>query len=70
MSLVFVFVFPYLKVCSYYYLQLGIAIGFLFPPMLVPNSSDPSVIGHGLQTMFYTVAAFTTIILILILVCT
>ncbi|XP_076762757.1 choline/ethanolamine transporter flvcr2a isoform X2 [Xylocopa sonorina] len=47
--------------------QLGIAIGFLFPPMLVQNSEDISVIGRGLQVMFYIVAAFTTIILILIL---
>ncbi|XP_076666669.1 choline/ethanolamine transporter flvcr2a isoform X2 [Andrena cerasifolii] len=47
--------------------QLGIAIGFLFPPMLVPNSDDPSVIGRGMQVMFYIVAAFTTIILGLII---
>ncbi|KZC06596.1 Feline leukemia virus subgroup C receptor-related protein 2, partial [Dufourea novaeangliae] len=47
--------------------QLGIAIGFLFPPMLVPSSNDPSVIGRGLQIMFYIVAAFTTMILIMIL---
>nr|XP_033338352.1 feline leukemia virus subgroup C receptor-related protein 2 isoform X1 [Megalopta genalis] len=46
--------------------QLGIAIGFLFPPMLVPSSDDVSVVGRGLQLMFYIVAAFTTVILILI----
>ncbi|XP_076234624.1 choline/ethanolamine transporter flvcr2a isoform X2 [Calliopsis andreniformis] len=51
--------------------QLGIAIGFLFPPMLVTSSDDPKmmipVIGRGLQVMFYIVATFTTIILVLIL---
>ncbi|XP_032673896.1 uncharacterized MFS-type transporter C09D4.1 isoform X2 [Odontomachus brunneus] len=47
--------------------QLGIAIGFLFPPMLVPNSSNICVIEKGLRLMFYIVAAFTTIVLALIL---
>ncbi|KOX80776.1 putative MFS-type transporter C09D4.1 [Melipona quadrifasciata] len=47
--------------------QLGIAIGFLFPPMLVENSENINVIGQGLHVMFYIVAAFTTIILVLIL---
>ncbi|XP_043255366.1 feline leukemia virus subgroup C receptor-related protein 2-like isoform X2 [Colletes gigas] len=47
--------------------QLGIAIGFLFPPMLVQSSEDPSVVGRGLQIMFYIVAAFSTIILCLII---
>ncbi|PBC31673.1 MFS-type transporter [Apis cerana cerana] len=47
--------------------QLGIAIGFLFPPMLVQNNEDISQIGRGLHAMFYIVAAFTTIILVLIL---
>ncbi|XP_076638376.1 choline/ethanolamine transporter flvcr2a isoform X1 [Colletes latitarsis] len=47
--------------------QLGIAIGFLFPPMLVPSSEDPSDVGRGLQIMFYIVAAFSTIILCLII---
>lgn len=45
--------------------QLGIAIGFLFPPMLV--SSTDGAMGRGLQTMFYIVAAFTTVILVLII---
>lgn len=45
--------------------QLGIAIGFLFPPMLVQNS-DNRHIEQGLRSMFSIVAAFTTIILLLI----
>ncbi|CAK9813790.1 Uncharacterized MFS-type transporter C09D4.1 [Anthophora quadrimaculata] len=47
--------------------QLGIAIGFLFPPMLVQNSKDRDISGRELQVMFYIVAAFTTVILFLIL---
>ncbi|XP_046430582.1 uncharacterized MFS-type transporter C09D4.1 isoform X1 [Neodiprion virginianus] len=47
--------------------QLGVAVGFLFPPMLVKNSEDVTVIGDGLQTMFYIVAAITSVILVLIL---
>lgn len=47
--------------------QLGIAIGFLFPPMLVPNSDNICNIERGLQLMFYIVAAFTTFVLALIL---
>ncbi|XP_046430609.1 feline leukemia virus subgroup C receptor-related protein 1 isoform X3 [Neodiprion virginianus] len=46
---------------------LGVAVGFLFPPMLVKNSEDVTVIGDGLQTMFYIVAAITSVILVLIL---
>ncbi|XP_011170119.1 uncharacterized MFS-type transporter C09D4.1 isoform X2 [Solenopsis invicta] len=46
--------------------QLGIAIGFLFPPMLVPNG-ELCDIENGFKRMFYIVAAFTTFILILIL---
>lgn len=48
--------------------QLGIAIGFLFPPMLVPESKDPEVVGQGLRLMFYIVAGFTSVILALILI--
>ncbi|EZA58153.1 hypothetical protein DMN91_009054 [Ooceraea biroi] len=47
--------------------QLGIATGFLFPPMLVLNSDNIHVVEMGLQFMFYTVAAFTSFVLVLIL---
>lgn len=47
--------------------QLGVAVGFLFPPMLVKNSDDITVIGEGLQIMFYIVAAITSVILVLII---
>ncbi|XP_029163645.1 uncharacterized MFS-type transporter C09D4.1-like [Nylanderia fulva] len=46
---------------------LGVAIGFVFPPMLVPNSDNICNVERGLQLMFYIVAAFTTLILVFIL---
>lgn len=49
--------------------QLGIAVGFLFPPMLVKSSDDLAVIGEGLQLMYYIVAAISSVILVLILLC-
>ncbi|KAK0180912.1 hypothetical protein PV327_003243 [Microctonus hyperodae] len=47
--------------------QLGVAIGFLFPPMLVPNSNDPQIVEQGLQLMFYLGAGITSVIAVLIL---
>ncbi|XP_015180289.1 PREDICTED: feline leukemia virus subgroup C receptor-related protein 1 isoform X2 [Polistes dominula] len=47
--------------------QLGIAIGFLFPPILVPNSDDPDLVARGFQIMLYIVAAITSLVLVLIL---
>ncbi|XP_014599674.1 PREDICTED: feline leukemia virus subgroup C receptor-related protein 1 isoform X4 [Polistes canadensis] len=47
--------------------QLGIAIGFLFPPILVPNSDDLELVARGFQIMFYIVAALTSLVLVLIL---
>ncbi|KAF7996263.1 hypothetical protein HCN44_001895 [Aphidius gifuensis] len=47
--------------------QLGVAIGFLFPPMLVPDSDDPEEVRQGFKRMFYIVAGATSIILALII---
>uniref|UniRef100_A0A1B6KB51 Choline/ethanolamine transporter FLVCR1 n=1 Tax=Graphocephala atropunctata TaxID=36148 RepID=A0A1B6KB51_9HEMI len=47
--------------------QLGIAIGFLIPPMLVKNSEVMDSIGAGLSTLFYSVAVLTSVLLVLIL---
>ncbi|XP_074111577.1 choline/ethanolamine transporter flvcr2a isoform X1 [Cotesia typhae] len=47
--------------------QLGIAIGFLFPPMLVKDSPDPSIVKDGLKIMNYMNASITTVIFLLIL---
>lgn len=47
--------------------QLGIAIGFLFPPILVPNDKYDYVVARGFRLMFYIVAALTSLVLVLIL---
>lgn len=51
------------------HLQLGIAVGFLLPPMLVKNHDEIDLIGRDLQFMFYSVAGFTTILVVLVLFC-
>ncbi|KAH8394844.1 hypothetical protein KR222_007895, partial [Zaprionus bogoriensis] len=45
--------------------QLGVAVGFVLPPMLVPNSEDLETVGKDLQMMFYMVAGLTTVLLVL-----
>ncbi|GIY43631.1 feline leukemia virus subgroup C receptor-related protein 2 [Caerostris darwini] len=42
--------------------QFGIALGFLLPPLIVPNSSNNDDIEHGLSILFYSVAAITSVI--------
>uniref|UniRef100_A0A182MFC6 Uncharacterized protein n=1 Tax=Anopheles culicifacies TaxID=139723 RepID=A0A182MFC6_9DIPT len=46
---------------------LGIAVGFLVPPMLVENHDDISLIGDDLRLMFYIVAGVTTVLVVLVL---
>lgn len=48
--------------------QLGIAVGFLVPPLLVQNHDDLNLIGDDLRVMFYIVAGFTSLLVILVLV--
>ncbi|XP_046687716.1 uncharacterized protein LOC124373389 [Homalodisca vitripennis] len=48
--------------------SLGIAIGFLIPPILVKNSEVMESIGAGLSTLFYSVAILTSVLLVLILI--
>ncbi|XP_018912630.1 choline/ethanolamine transporter flvcr2b isoform X2 [Bemisia tabaci] len=48
--------------------QVGIAAGFLFPPTIVAPSENPDVVGARLQLMFNIVAAFTGILLVLLLI--
>ncbi|KAM8726575.1 choline/ethanolamine transporter FLVCR1 [Acanthopagrus schlegelii] len=46
--------------------QLGTAIGFLLPPVLVPNTKNDTVLmGHNISVMFYGTAAVSTALLIL-----
>ncbi|CAI5684585.1 unnamed protein product [Oreochromis niloticus] len=46
--------------------QLGTAIGFLLPPVLVPNTPDNvELTGHNIMIMFYGTAAVSTVLFIL-----
>ncbi|XP_056437592.1 feline leukemia virus subgroup C receptor-related protein 1 [Gadus chalcogrammus] len=46
--------------------QLGTAIGFLLPPVLVPNTSgDFELMGHNIKVMFYGTAIIASVLFIL-----
>ncbi|XP_026551560.1 feline leukemia virus subgroup C receptor-related protein 1 isoform X2 [Pseudonaja textilis] len=46
--------------------QLGTAIGFLLPPVLVPNTYDDlNLIGHNISIMFYGTAGVSTFLFLL-----
>ncbi|XP_076873390.1 choline/ethanolamine transporter FLVCR1 isoform X2 [Brachyhypopomus gauderio] len=46
--------------------QLGVAVGFLLPPVLVPNTpEDKELMGHNIGVMFYGTAAVSTLLFIL-----
>lgn len=47
--------------------QLGVALGFLLPPVMVQNSADDSVISQGLNIMFFGVAGVTTVLFLLVI---
>ncbi|KAF3849825.1 hypothetical protein F7725_019544 [Dissostichus mawsoni] len=46
--------------------QLGIAIGFLVPPILVPNVDDIDELAYHISVMFYITAAVATFLFILV----
>ncbi|XP_072217961.1 choline/ethanolamine transporter flvcr2b isoform X3 [Leuresthes tenuis] len=46
--------------------QLGIAIGFLLPPILVPNVDDMDELAHHIRTMFFITAGVATFLFILV----
>ncbi|XP_064195581.1 heme transporter FLVCR2-like isoform X1 [Anguilla rostrata] len=46
--------------------QLGIAIGFLVPPMMVPNVDDMDMLAHHIRIMFYMTAGVATLLFILV----
>ncbi|KAK3522356.1 hypothetical protein QTP86_007644 [Hemibagrus guttatus] len=48
--------------------QLGIAIGFLVPPILVPNVEDMDELANHIQVMFYITAGVATFLFILVLI--
>ncbi|KAG7508752.1 feline leukemia virus subgroup C receptor-related protein 1 [Solea senegalensis] len=46
--------------------QLGVAIGFLLPPVLVPTTpNDVELTGHNIRVMFYGTAAVSTALFLL-----
>ncbi|MGH0180172.1 UNVERIFIED_CONTAM: hypothetical protein FKN15_003953, partial [Acipenser sinensis] len=47
--------------------QLGIAVGFLIPPLLVPNVDDFDELAHHVSIMFYGTAAMATLLFILVI---
>lgn len=49
--------------------QLGVALGFLIPPMLVKNHDDLDLVGADLKFMFYSVAGFSSVLLVFIILC-
>lgn len=58
-----------IKTTYFLLFQLGIALGFLLPPLLVKNSDNMDVIAAGLSLMFYSIAIFNSILLLIILLC-
>ncbi|CAB1339779.1 unnamed protein product [Coregonus sp. 'balchen'] len=48
--------------------QLGIAIGFLVPPILVPNVEDMDLLAYNISTMFYITAGVATLLFILVVI--
>lgn len=48
--------------------QVGIALGFQIPTLLVPDVKDLQVVERGLKTLSYGVAAVTTIVLAAVLI--
>uniref|UniRef100_A0A2K6U884 FLVCR choline and putative heme transporter 2 n=1 Tax=Saimiri boliviensis boliviensis TaxID=39432 RepID=A0A2K6U884_SAIBB len=48
--------------------QLGIAIGFLVPPVLVPNIEDRDKLAYHISIMFYIIGGVATLLLILVII--
>lgn len=49
-----------------FFLQLGTAIGFLLPPVLVPNTVDDiDLMQHNIGIMFYGTAIVSTILFLI-----
>ncbi|XP_061668168.1 heme transporter FLVCR2 isoform X4 [Syngnathoides biaculeatus] len=48
--------------------QLGIAVGFLVPPVLVPNVDDVDALAHHIGVMFYITAGVATFLFVLVVI--
>lgn len=53
---------------SLFFPQLGIAIGFLVPPILVPNVEDMEELAHHIRIMFYITAGVATLLFVLVVI--
>lgn len=49
--------------------QLGVAVGFVLPSILVKNHDDLELVGDDLKFMFTGIAIFTTVLLALMILC-
>ncbi|XP_033043271.1 feline leukemia virus subgroup C receptor-related protein 2 isoform X4 [Trachypithecus francoisi] len=49
-------------------IKLGIAIGFLVPPVLVPNVEDRDKLAYHISIMFYIIGGVATLLLILVFI--
>lgn len=47
--------------------QLGVAVGFLLPPVLVPNIEDKEQLSYHISTMFYGTAAVASLLFALVI---
>ena len=47
---------------------MGIAIGFLVPPILVPNVDDVTELAYHIRIMFYISAGVATLIFVLVVI--
>jgi len=48
--------------------QLGIAVGFLVPPVLVPNVEDVEKLAYHISIMFFMTAGVATALFILVVI--
>ncbi|XP_074852851.1 choline/ethanolamine transporter FLVCR2 isoform X1 [Carettochelys insculpta] len=48
--------------------QLGIAVGFVLPPILVPNLEDQEQLAYHISIMFFITAAVATVLFILVVI--
>ena len=48
--------------------QVGVALGFFIPPMLVPDVQDSDLIGVRLRILYYVVATFCVVCFVLMIV--
>ncbi|XP_028627685.1 feline leukemia virus subgroup C receptor-related protein 2 isoform X3 [Grammomys surdaster] len=49
-------------------IKLGIAIGFLVPPVLVPNINDQEKLAYHISIMFYIIGGVATFLFILVII--